>query len=123
MTTAEAKARISTEFLTRYYEWLEDEKTLEEKAYAEKYGYRKCKSEVKDNIAGLMIFQKYIFNGRWLAGWEKAGYEKQVIWALAQEKFLSRDEDHSWMARQTGRTVFYYLSQATAKQIYKANKA
>lgn len=123
MTTAEAKELISKEFLRKFREWLDDYANMEERDYSKKYGYGRNPSiEVKDNLKGVAMFQKYIFSGRYLPSWEREGYDRKVIWELEREGFLSHQYDSSWMARQTGRMDFFYLSQKTAKQVYKESR-
>lgn len=123
MTTAEAKAKIGDEFIRRFYEWLDDYDNMPDREYGRKYGWLKNPEvESKDNIKSLIRFQKYIFSGRWLPEWEREGYERNTIWDLNREGFLSYQEYSNWNARATGRTDFYYISQKTAKEIYKASK-
>lgn len=123
MTTTEAKAKICEEFLTRFYEWLDDYAEMPDKEYGRKYGWQKNPEiEATDNIKSLVRFQKYIFQGRYTPEWEKAGYPREIIWQLSRDGFLSNQEYSNWNARATGRTSFYYISQKTAKQIYKEAK-
>ena len=123
MTINEAKERISEEFMSKYREWLKDYAEMTERDYGKKYGWQKNPEiEAKDNLKSVIRFQKYIFSGRWLPEWEKAGYDRETIWQLSREKFLSNQEYSNWNARMTGRTSFYYISQAKAKEIYKAYK-
>ena len=123
-----AKEKIAAEFMSRYNEFRADVakygETVEfgrkygiffqDKETAEKYG--------KDTQKNLCYFQQRIFTGRWLPEWERAGYDRQVIWQLAVDGFLSYQEYSNWMARHTGKTQFYYISQRIAKEIYKAAK-
>ena len=124
MTSAEAKARIKEEFMTIYYEWLNDRNELSEKDYGMKYGWQKSDKlmNLKDNLTAVTFFQKYIFTGRWLPAWEKMGYERKAIWELNREGFLSYQMYSNWTARHTGRTDFFFISQKTAKEIYKEAK-
>ena len=125
MTAAEAKERICREFLDTYREWFSDRLDLTDMEYGRKYGWQKSERlmSLKDNLQAVTFFQQYIFTGRWLPAWEKAGYDRRVIWELSNEGFLSYKYYSNWQARHTGRTDFYYLSQKTAKEIYKAAKA
>lgn len=122
MTTAEAKENISKEFIGKYNEWLNDLAELPEYEYGKKYGYCKPETETKDNLKAVELFQKYIFNGRYLPKWEECGYNKQIIWQLYNEGFLSYEYNSSWTARHMGRSDFYYITKATAKAIYKGEK-
>lgn len=120
----ETKEKISKEFIERYYIFLKDWNTLDTKEFGRKYGCI-CVSNtpIKDNLKALILFQKNIFNGRFIGAWVKAGYDKQAIWELHREKFLSLYQDNSWEAHQLHQVDFYYISQNTAKQIYKEYKA
>ena len=123
MTVKEAKEMIKAEFIKRFYEWLDDEKNLDPKDYGWKYGWQKSEVLHKDNLKSVLTFQKYMFSGRWLPEWVKEGYDHKTIWALHHEGFLSLTEHNNWMARQTGKTDFYFISQKTAREIYKESKA
>ena len=122
MTTAEAKAKIKKEFIERFYQWLDDEKNLSPNDYGWKYGWQKGDVLHQDNLKSVMTFQKYMFSGRWLPDWEKAGYDSRIIWDLNKEGFLSYQMYSNWMARNTGKTDFFFMSQKTAKEIYKEYK-
>lgn len=122
MTTLEAKESICKEFISRYYEWLKDVEEMPEREYGEKYCWGKPQNVTKDNMEAVKFFQKYMFAGRFLPAWEKAGYDKQTIWQLHRDGFLSYDYNSSWQARMMGKQDFYYISQARAKEIYKAYK-
>lgn len=122
MTTNEAKEKICAEFIDKFHEWISDYADMPDAEYGRKYGWQKNPEiPAKNDMKSLMRFQKYIFSGMWLPAWEKAGYERNVIWDLHREGFLSYQMYSNWTARHTGRTDFYYISQKTAKDIYKAN--
>ncbi len=115
MTVTETKMMIKAEFIKTYYEWLKDLKEMSDKDYGFKYGWAKSQKEFKDNQQTMLTFTKYIFNAfRTDKQWEEAGYEKQIIWQLTREGFLS-ETSRKWK-------TFRYISQATAKQIYKEMK-
>jgi HSP90 family molecular chaperone len=126
----EAKAQISKEFIDKFYEFLEDVKTMDVihvGEFGKKYGIllRDEAARVKhskDTQTNLLWFQSNIFSGRWSQAWEKVGYDRQVIYELHKAGFLSLQEYYSSMARASGRTCFYYINQANAKLIYKAYK-
>ena len=119
----EARERISKEFIENYYIWLTDRNTLDVKSFGKKYGCEYTeRTPSKDSIKAVVSFQKYIFAGRYINAWEQAGYDKHAIWELHSEGFLSLDQDNSWQAHQLGKVDFYYISQKTAKEIYKAYK-
>lgn len=122
MTTEEAKAKISTEMIEGFHEWLNDENELDDMTYGKKYGW--CKSQVKhtDDLKSFMTFREYFFTGRYIQYWEKAGYTKQSIYALHEEKWLSYKFYSNWNARATGRQDWYFIPVRTAKEIYKAWK-
>lgn len=124
-TVDEARQKISEEFIRRYYEFLSDTQTCEinDKDFGWKYGYylteNMKKTFAKDTQKNLIWFQSHIFSGRYLPKWEKEGFNKYTIWALNHDGFLSLDESHSYRARCEGREMFYYISQATAKELRK----
>lgn len=121
----DAKERIKKEYMDAYYEWLEDRFKLSDNEYGRKYGWGKSESvmKLKDSIKAVIVFQKYIFTGRWLPAWEKVGYNRSDIWRLHREGFLSYQMYSNWNARATNRTDFFFISQKTAKEIYKEAKA
>lgn len=120
-----ARTEIAKEFIETFHEWLKDVTELTESEYwaTRKYDLRPADgADIKDNQKWLLWFQKNVYSGRWLPHWELAGYDKQVIWALHRDGFLSYQWYSNALARATGRTDFYYISQNTAKQIYKQYK-
>ena len=124
MTTTEARARISEEFMSRFHEWLGDYAEMPEREYARKYGYGKNHEiEARNDMKSLIRFQKYIFQGFYDYQWVKLGYEKHTLWELKKDGFLSYQMYSNWEARATGKTDFYYISQKTAKEIFKTSKA
>lgn len=115
MTASEAKQRIKEEFMQKYYEWLNDYVNLSNHDYGWKYGWQKNGKQYKDNQSSVIVFVKYMFSAfRTDDEWEKAGYEREVIHQLNREGFLS-DTTRRWVR-------YRYISQATAKQIYKEMK-
>lgn len=118
----EAKAKIEQEFISLYYEWRKDIADMSEHDFGWKYGFGKPKKEIKDNLSGVVCFQKYGFQGRWIQGWERAGYDRFTIWELVKKGFLSCKEYSNWQARASRCTEWVFISQATAKQIYKQAK-
>lgn len=122
MTTIEAREKISLELIQAFREWLDDYKNLPDREFSKKYAFGKGFTEKKYNFACLKVFMEYEFCGRWLQGWVKEGYPREIIWKLHREKFLSLDEYSNWEARHTGRTSFYYVSQRVAREIWKQYK-
>ena len=124
MTAAEAKIKLTKEWIDGYYEWLQDYKDMPEQEYAQKYGWLKRKDlpERKDNWESVKVYLEYIFNGRYIQYWERAGYDRRSIWSLYEEGFLSYKLYSNWNARASGRTEWFYISQRTARQIYKENR-
>lgn len=121
----EAKLKIATEFITKYQEWMKDLKEMDAKDFGWKYGIRFSEEfiqNLKDTQKTMLKFQSVVFNGRWLYAWERVGYEREMIWRLNRENFLSHDQYSNHRALASGKTDFYYLSQAKAKEIYKAYK-
>ena len=126
MTFDEAKKNIAKEFISKYLEWIADYNNTELTVsdYGRKYGYSRSE-ETKtqnDTQAILVWFQANIYSGKYIGGWERAGYEKSMIYNLHQMGFLSYQYYSNYQARQTGRSDFYYINQAKAKEIYKAYK-
>ena len=123
MTAAEAKAMISRELMEGYQEWLRDEKEMSDDEYGCKYGWGKGVELHRDNFKSLTVYMNYFFGGRYLPGWVRQGYTRDVIYQLYQEGFLSYKLYSSYDARMRGKTDFYYIPQRTAREIYKAAKA
>jgi hypothetical protein len=126
MTLEEARKKIEQEFMNKYYEFLKDVTELNDKDFGRKYGVTLSeegkKKYSKDSQASVISFQKNIFCGRYLPHWIEVGFEKHTIWQLHKIGFLSYQWIYNSNAIAMGRTDFYYISQATAKEIYKAYK-
>lgn len=122
----QAKARITEEFISRYYEFLEDVPNGGSKEFGWKYGIllteEGIRNHSKDTMKNLIWFQQNIFTGRWLPMWVKEGYTKNVIWDLNNEGFLSYQVYSNGMARASNRTDWYYIPQRIAKEIYREHK-
>lgn len=117
MTPAEAKATITAEFIRRYDEWFDDIANLPDYEYGKKYGWKKTDKVLafKKNQASYIYFQSYIYCGyaEWTF-WLRKGYDRDTLNALLEEKFLSSVQK-KWVD-------YLFISQATAKQIYKGRK-
>lgn len=115
MTTKEASELIKDEFMKRYSEWMADRFTLGDYEYGRKYGWQKSETlmTLKDSIKAIVFFQKYIFSGRTVEGWKRSGIENKAVWALCREGFLSVSEGNY------RKPTFYYITQKTAKDIWK----
>lgn len=128
MTREEAIKKIEQEFIDRFYEFINDVNTMEDgnRDFGMKYGYHlndaMRKEHGKNTQGNLLWFQTHIYSGRWLPDWIKAGFEIETICELSRSGFLSHNYYCNWNARATGHTNFYYISQATAKEIYKTYK-
>lgn len=127
MNLKEAKIMIAKEFIEKYLEWINDynNQELSDFDYGRKYGWRRNTSEQtkKDLQKNMIWFQSHIFSGKYIPAWKKEnGIELQMLVALHREGFLSYDYCTSWKARQLGKTDFYYINQAKAKDIYRAYK-
>ena len=118
MNIEEAKAKIKSEFMGRYYQWLADRFDLDDNQYGQKYGWQKSEKLMKlnDNLTAVTMFQKYIFSGKTESGWCRSGIDKREVWSLACEGWLSRSDGNY------RRPTFYYISQQRAKEIYKEAK-
>ena len=119
MTTMEAKERISLELMDSFREWLRDWDEMEKYEFMRKYYYGKGQNKPKYNFEWLKHFMNYEFCGRWLPAWEKVGYPREIIWDLNREGWLSYKAYSNWNARATGRTSWYFISQRTAREIWK----
>lgn len=123
---AEAKERITQEFVNKYYEFLEDVPNGGSKEFGKKYGILLTDEGIahhkKDTMKNFLWYQQNIFTGRYIHGWEEAGYSKCVIWDLYHDGFFAYTYYSNYRARSTGRSEWYYIPQRVAKEIYKANK-
>lgn len=120
MTTAEAKAKIIAEMKEGFLEWLKDLEEMSENDFGRKYGWIMSKEKQYGvDLKSFMTYREYFFIGRYIQYWEKAGYEKQAIYALHQEKWLSYKFYSNWNARATGRQEWYFIPARTAKEIWK----
>ena len=122
MTTIEAKEKISRELMDSFREWISDFDTMTDYDFGRKYTYGKGSEKPKYSFEYLKHFMDYEFCGRWLPHWVKEGYPREVIFDLNREKWMSYQGYSNWNARATGRTDFYYISQRTAREIWKAYK-
>lgn len=120
MTTKEAKEKIKAHFMEVYYEWMQDRVDLNDHDYGWKYGFQKSEKlmALKDNLTAVTYCQKYINSCYWdVDRWEKFGINRQIVWELAREGWLS--EQMYW---KRGKKTVYYLSQQKAKEIWKEAK-
>lgn len=117
MTTQEAKQIIMDDFMARYYQWMQDRIDLNDDDYGWKYGWQKSEKlmKLKDNLTAVAVFQKYIEPMRTDEKIEKQfGIERRIVWELSKEKFFSSSQKQWHM--------YYFISQQTAKEIYKLYK-
>lgn len=124
MTVNEAKMIIAKEFISKYAEWLNDynNQNMTDRDYGWKYGWCRGKPGMKDTQKSMLWFQGHIFSGKYIKAWKEEGIDIQMLVALHREGFLSYDYCTSSQARMLGKTDFYYINQAKAKEIYKAYK-
>lgn len=129
MTTLEARKKIEQEFISKYYEFLEDMKNtkVDDMEFGRKYGFffkdqTRIEKYRKDNQTTLMYFQREVFCGRWSQKWNAEGIDNRTLWELKEEGFLSYKYYSNWNARSLGCQEFYYINQKTAKEIYKVYK-
>lgn len=122
MTKEEARAEIQREFMERYDQWMVDRFELDDHDYGWKYGWTKSEKlmTLKDSIKAVTMFQKYIFSGRYLPKWEAKGFERRVLWDLVKDGWLSEDVAWSSQAIREGKENWIYISQRTAKEIWRA---
>lgn len=117
-----ARQTITTTFLHRFDQWLKDEQDMPDREYAKKYGIYKSTEKHRDNLKAVGYFQKNIWSGHWLQTWESQGLEKDALYDLLNEGFISRTLYSNYMARTSGREEFFYLNQKKAKQIWKEHR-
>lgn len=119
MTTAEAKEIIKKDFMDGYHQFLTDVAELNDHDFGWKYGWQKSgrTSEVKDNIKGVTLYQKYFSKARTAEKMEQIfGIEKKVIWELVNEKWLSEQIGY-WKNPSK-----YFVSQKLAKEIWRESR-
>ena len=121
----EAKRKISEEFMDHFYTFIEDAKAFGTTYdFGRKYGIYFRNEEMvakrtKANLTNIVWFQSNIFSmRRYTADWEKAGYDKNVIWKLVDLGFLSETIGYNSNYHKT----FYFIPQKTAKEIFKQYK-
>jgi len=66
-----------------------------------------------------MWFRDNMYEGQWSFGWNKLGIRKEVLWALARDKFFSHKQYSNWDARNTGKTDWYFMSKQNTKKMYQ----
>lgn len=122
MGIQEAKLTIAQEFITKYYEWLHDHNNTKLSAsdYGRKYGWGRFPKPLNDTQKSVLWFQSHVFSGKYLPQWKAEGINP---FELHRDGFLSYDHSSSYRARALGKADFFYISQAKAKEIYKAYKA
>jgi hypothetical protein len=119
MDKGEAKERITAEFIAKYNEWLNEKANLTKLEYAQKYGFYKTEKVValKDNLTAVTYFQSNIYKGKWAYQWVREGYEFEILKQLAHDGFLSHTQYYNLHKHPD--TDYFYISQKTAKLIYK----
>lgn len=122
MTTEEAKAMIAKEFIDGFTQWLKDEKEMPEDEYGRKYGWGKAKQLHDDSYKSFTVYVDYMFGGRYIQGWNKAGYESRVIYDLHKEGYLSYKAYYNSYALAHKQTEWYYINRKTAKTIHNQYK-
>lgn len=133
MTDSANKAwnRICEEFIHEFLEFIKDvesviSENMTEYNFGRKYGFIIHKNllanHTKKNLTNLTFFQKNVSSGRYTDGWKKAGYDMKDIYELKNAGLLSYKYNYGSHARMTGRTDFYFISQETAKKIFKEYK-
>lgn len=119
----EAKEKISKIFMDKFYEFIDDVKNTrgDEKDFAWKYGFtirpEFVEKWTKNTMTNATKFASQVFDGGTIDFWTNNGFEKEMIWELVKEGFLS--EFTGW--RSNSKT-FYFLSQDTIKKIFKMYK-
>lgn len=123
--------RICEEFIQEFLDFISDvenviSESMTEYDFGRKYGFTIHKNllanHTKKNLTNLTFFQKNVSSGRYTNGWKKAGYDMKDIYELKDAGLLSYRYNYGSHARMTGRTDFYFISQETAKKIFKEYK-
>lgn len=122
MNIQEAMTQIAKEFISKYTEWLNDHNNadMSDREYGRKYGWGKFEEPVKDTQKTMLWFLGHIFHGKYLHQWKADGIDPFELYRCG---FLSYDCCTSHKARILGKTDFFYINQAKAKEIYKAYKS
>lgn len=128
----ETKERIIKEFIDGFYKFISDVNQcisgeMTEYDFGKKYGFtfrdmEIAKKHTKETLSNVAFFQKNVSSGKYTKGWKDSGYDINVIWKLKDIGFLSYDYNYSSRAKVEGRTDFFYISQETAKKIFKEYK-
>lgn len=116
MTNEEAKVIIKDYVMNKYSTWMQDMTDLTDKEFGYKYGWSKPKSfpNYKDSIKAVTDFQKYFFDGATAEGWEKIGVDRQTVWSLKREGWLSE-----WQSWKSNSKTVYFLTQQRMKEIWR----
>lgn len=122
MTAQEARQAITREFINGFHEWLKDEKEMPDSEYGRKYGWGKGTVLHTDNYKSFTVYIDNFFGGRYLPGWVRQGYDREVIWELQREGFLSYKSYTNWDARMRGLTDWFYINRRTAWAIYNKSR-
>lgn len=118
----ETRDRISAEYMAHYYEWLHDEAEMSDSDYGRKYGWGKGEIRHTDCLASLKVYNRYWGWGAYLPRLKRQGFDSHELWELRKEGFLSYKAYSSWRACQLHETDWFFISERTAVQIYKARK-
>lgn len=120
----DGKNKVAKIFIDKFYEFIEDLKNTNGTGYefSRKYGAtfhpESVEKHTKNTLTNATWFSSQFFNGGNIDFWTKNGFEKELIWELVKEGFLS--EFTSW---RSGSKTFYYIKQDTVKDIFRNYKA
>jgi hypothetical protein len=116
----EFKEKVSELFMDKFYEFIDDVKETrgDGKDFAWKYGFtirpKFIEKWTKNTMTNANKFASQVFNGGTIDFWMNNGLEKEMIWKLVSEGFLS--ESTAW---KSGSKTFYFLKQDIIKEIFK----
>lgn len=119
MNKNQAMAILEAEFLDSYGDWYMDVKELSDSEWNVRHSWGRTEAlkNCKDNLKTVVVFQKYFHKARTVKEFkEEFGIEREIIWELARDKWLSKDE---YNGRKETR---YYFNQQRAKEIWKEDK-
>ena len=115
MTNEEAIKLISEHFMAQFHAWLDDyyDANITDSEFGFKYGFcRNENSKPKANLKYVAWFVNHIYN----IPFKSLGIDQHKVIELHREGFLSR----WWEWRY--RTDHFFLSQETAKAIFRKYK-
>ncbi len=119
----EAKEKVSKIFMDKFYEFIDDVENTRGngKDFAWKYGFtirpEFVEKWTKNTMTNAAKFASQVFDGGTIDFWMNNGFEKEMIWKLVADGFLSQST--RWKSNSK---TFYFLRKDTINKIFKAHK-